>query len=78
MTVIPSSAMFFSSSPPTLELLNKSFGSDSNYRKLSITNKSGDHIIELKGMKFMFENKKYTEMVPKIEVEKGFRIKQRL
>ena len=55
------------------ELLNKSFGSDSNYRKLSITNKSGDHIIELKGMKFMFENKKYTKTVPKKEVKKAER-----
>ena len=47
------------------ELLNKSFGSDPNYRKLPKTTEAGDHIIEWKGMKFMFENKKYTKTVPK-------------
>ena len=55
------------------ELLNKSFGSDPNYRKLPKTTEAGDHIIEWKGMKFMFENKKYTKTVPKKEVEKAER-----
>jgi hypothetical protein len=34
---------------------------------------AGDFIIEWKGMKFMFENKKYTKTVPKTEVEKAIR-----
>jgi hypothetical protein len=55
------------------ELLNTSFGSDPNYRKLPKTTESGDFIIEWKEMKFMFENKKYTKTVPKIEVEKAIR-----
>ena len=37
------------------------------------TTESGDFIIEWKGMKFMFENKKYTSTVPKTQVEKAIR-----
>jgi hypothetical protein len=53
------------------ELLNKSFGSDPNYRKLPKTTEAGDHIIEWKAMKLMFENKKYASTVSKTEVDKA-------
>ena len=55
------------------ELLNASFSSDPNYRIVPKTTESGDFIIEWKGMKFMFENKDYTPVVPKTEVKKAIR-----
>ena len=55
------------------ELLNKSFGSDPTYRKLPKTTEAGDHIIEWKGMKLMFENKKVQTTVQKTEVDKAVR-----
>ena len=53
------------------ELLNTSFGSDPNYRKLPKTTESGDFIIEWKGIKFMFENKKVQKTVQKPEVDEA-------
>ena len=55
------------------KLLDKSFDSDRKYGIVPKTTESGDFIIEWKGMKFMFENKKYTKTVPKTEVEKAIR-----
>jgi hypothetical protein len=54
------------------ELLDHSFGIGGHpYRRLDKTIKSGDHIIEWKGITLMFENKKYKNPVPTKEVDKA-------
>jgi O6-methylguanine-DNA--protein-cysteine methyltransferase len=55
------------------QLLDHSFGSDQHYSKLPKTAESGDHVIKWKGLQLMFENKKYTNAVPKTQVDKALR-----
>lgn len=55
-------------------LLDKAFGPTKHYkRRDKIGNKSGDHIVELEGMKIMIENKNYAKRVPSTEVEKAIK-----
>ncbi|KZS17528.1 Uncharacterized protein APZ42_016416 [Daphnia magna] len=55
-------------------LLDKAFGPTKHYkRRDKIGNKSGDHIVELEGMKIMIENKNYAKRVPLTEVEKAIK-----
>ncbi|XP_046638049.1 uncharacterized protein LOC124316258 [Daphnia pulicaria] len=57
------------------QLLDHSFGigGQHHYRRLPQVKKSGDHLIEWKEIKIMFENKKYSNCVPTKEVDKAIR-----